>query len=135
MAAKKPVGVLVTSIASMLIGLLITLGLVAEFTIAFDFGLVELIRLVSLIAFFAVGISLWRCQRWARAAFLVLLGVNAILSLAGLYFFSFPLTIIPGPGSQRAYLRTSLLMGWLPFVVALFFLTRRSVSASLRDNK
>ena len=136
MTIKKPsISIAIASIASILIGLLITRGFLAEFTIMFQFDMVALIRIASLLAFFVIGVSLWQCRGWSRIAFLVLMGLNAILSLSGLYFFSFPLTIIPGPESQRAYLQNSLLMAWLPFLVGLYFLTRPAASARFRENK
>lgn len=136
MTTKKPfVGIAIASIASILIGLFITLGFLAEFMIAFHLNVVALIRIASMFTFFVIGVSLWQCQGWSRIAFLVLMGINAILSLSGLYFFSFPLTIMPGPGNQRAYLHSSLLIGWLPFLVGLYLLTRPSASARFRENK
>ena len=94
-----------------------------------------LIRILSALAFFVLGVGLWRYRNWARISFLSLLGLNAVLSLSGVYFFSFPLTFIPGPGNQKAYLQTSLLFGWLPFLLALGFFTRRGVSGRFQKGR
>ena len=133
MVAKKvSIALAVISLASFLIGLFISFGFVIEFRITFQLDLVGFIRIISALAFFISGAFLWQGKNWARIVLLSLMGLHAILSLSGVYFFTFPLTVIPGPNSQIVSLKNSLLLGWLPFLGFLFFLTRPGASARLR---
>jgi hypothetical protein len=111
---------------SILIGVVITTCFFSEFTILYHFDLVALIRVITSGAFFVFGVGIFLNQIWAKIGFLVLLGLNAVLSLQGLYLFSFPLDVAPNPRMHIQpngfLIQYSLIYGWIPFILSLYFL-------------
>ena len=128
MDKRRSKGVTFLGVASLFLGTLLLAGYFGGGYSSFDLDVFSLIQLIATFGFIVAGFFILQLKNWARVVFLVLMGLNAVAGLHGVYFGS-PLTVVPGKGDifLKVYLPIFFVASFLPFVIAFYFFTRSKV--------
>ncbi len=131
MAVNKPRGIYIASAFSFLVGSLLLFQSFSEMTYGnFRLDLYPTLLFLASICFFISGIFIFQLKKWAPILFLLLLGINLVLSLKGVYWGA-PLSIAPGLDKSHFKITSFLTLSLLPFVIAIIYFSNSKVKKYL----